>query len=67
MMALIPIILKFLPYIVDAGKTIPQLITFLSEIRKVASRDKLWTPEQEATFDAKVESVTSSPAWQLKD
>jgi hypothetical protein len=52
---------------VDATKTVPQIITFISELRAIISRDKMWTPQLEAEFDAKVESVTDSPAWKIND
>jgi hypothetical protein len=67
MSAIIAIIIKYLPYLVDAGKTIPQIITFIAELRAIFSRTKTWTPEQEAKFDADTEALRSDPAWQVTD
>jgi hypothetical protein len=65
--AIIAIIIQYLPYLVDATKTVPQIITFISELRAIFARTKSWTPEQEAAFDASVESLRSDPAWNIVD
>lgn len=65
--AIIQLILKFLPYLVDAGKSIPQIITFIAQLRAIFARTKSWTPEQEAAFDASVEALRDDPAWQVTD
>jgi len=65
--AIITIILQFLPYLVAGGKYVPQIITFISELRAILARNKMWTPEQEAIFDSSVESLRNDPAWKRND
>ncbi len=65
--AIIAIVIKYLPYLVEASKDVPQLITFVSQLRAIFSRTKPWTPALAAEFDAKVETVTSKPEWQITD
>ena len=65
--AILAIVLQFLPYLVDAGKSIPQIITFISELRAIFARTKSWTPEQEQAFDASVEELRNDPAWKVTD
>lgn len=67
MSAIIQAILRYLPYLVQAAGTIPQITTFLAELQAIFKRDKTWTPEQEAEFDAQTEAMRSDPAWQVTD
>ena len=65
--AIIAIVLQFLPYLVDAGKSVPQIITFISELRAIFARTKAWTPEQEKAFDDSVEALRADPYWKSTD
>lgn len=67
MTAILALVLKFLPYLVEGAKAVPQLVTFVSQLREIFARDKVWTPEQEAEFDARIEALRDDPAWQVKD
>lgn len=67
MAAIIPLILKFLPYLIQASQSIPQITTFISGLHDILKRDKSWTPDQEAAFDAQTEAMRSDPAWQIND
>jgi hypothetical protein len=67
MSSIIPIILKYLPYLVQAAAEIPQITTFLAELQAIFKRDKVWTDQQEAEFDAQTEAMRSDPAWQVID
>lgn len=67
MTALIPFIIKYLPYLITASQSVPQIITFIAGLREIFSRDKSWTPEQESEFDALVESKRSDPYWKIED
>jgi hypothetical protein len=66
MTAIIAIILQYLPYIVEASKSIPQLVTFIAELRAIFARTKAWTPEQEAAFDASIEPLRNLPYWKVQ-
>jgi len=67
MTAILALVLKYLPVLVQAAGEIPQITTFLSEIRAVFSRQKAWTDADEAEFDAGTEALRSDPAWNITD
>ena len=67
MNALVALLLKYIPYLIQASLSVPQIIDFVNEMKQIFTRDKIWTPEEEAAFDAKVESHTQDPAWQVND
>lgn len=67
MTAILALVLKFLPYLVDAAKTIPQIIDFVSELRTIFARTKTWTPEAEKAFDDSLEAMRSDPDFQSQD
>ncbi len=67
MSAIIPLIIKFLPYLTQAAQSIPEITTFIASIHDIFKRTKSWTPEQEAEFDAQTEALRSDPAWQVID
>jgi hypothetical protein len=66
--SVITLIIKYLPYLVDAAKSTPQLITLIAELRRIFSRTKPWTPEVAAAFDASLDDeIRNDPAWQIRD
>lgn len=67
MMALIPLVLKYLPVLIQASQSIPAITTFIAGLHDILKRDKSWTPEQEAEFDAQTEAMRNDPAWQIND
>jgi hypothetical protein len=67
MAAIIPIIIKYLPYLIQASQSIPEITGFIASLQAIFKRDKTWTPEQEADFDAQTEAMRSDPAWQVND
>lgn len=67
MTAIIAFVIKYLPYLITASNSVPQIISFIAGLREIFSRDKSWTPEQEAEFDALVESKRSDPYWKIED
>lgn len=64
MTAILGIVLKYLPYLVQAAGSIPEITGFIANLQAIFKRDKTWTPEQEAEFDASVEALKSDPYWQ---
>ena len=64
MTAIVGIVLEYLPYLIQASQSIPEITGFISSLRNIFKRDKIWTPEQEAEFDASVEALRNDPAWQ---
>jgi len=67
MTAIVALALKYLPYLVQAAGSIPEITGFISSLQTIFKRDKVWTPEQEAEFDAQTEALRSDPAWQVND
>ena len=67
MTAILAVVLKYLPYLVQAAGSIPEITGFIASLQAIFKRDKVWTPEQEAEFDAQTEALRSDPAWQVKD
>ncbi len=60
MSAIIPLVIKFLPYLTQAAQSIPEITTFIASIHDIFKRTKSWTPEQ-------TEALRSDPAWQVID
>jgi len=67
MTAIIALALKYLPYLVQAAGSIPEITGFIASLQAIFKRDKTWTDAQEAEFDASVEALRSDPAWQVND
>lgn len=67
MTAILTLVLKYLPYLVQAASTIPEITGFLSSLQAIFKRDKVWTPEQEAEFDASVEALRNDPYWKPEE
>jgi hypothetical protein len=67
MNAIVALLLKYIPYLIQASLSVPQLIEFVNQMKQIFTREKIWTPEEEAAFDAKVESHTDDPAWKITD
>lgn len=67
MAALIPLVLKYLPVLIQASQSIPQITTFIAGLHSILQRDRSWSEEQEAEFDAQTEAMRSDPAWKVTD
>lgn len=64
MTAIIGIIINYLPVLIKAAKSVPEVIGFIKGVQEHLKQTKEWTPEQEAEFNAKLEALTSQPHWQ---
>ena len=67
MTAILALVLKYLPILVQAAGSIPEITGFISGFKDIFKRDKIWTPEQEAQFDAETQALRNDPAWQVND
>ncbi len=67
MSAIIALAIKFLPLLTQVASSTPELIGFIKGLHDIFKRDKSWTEEQEAEFDAQTEALRSDPAWQVID
>ncbi len=67
MTAIIALVLKYLPILVQASGSVPEIVTFIANLKAIFKRDKSWTPAQESEFDAQTEAMRSDPAWQVID
>ena len=59
--------MKYLPILVQAAGSIPEITGFISGLKNIFKRNKIWTPEEEAQFDAETEALRNDPAWQVND
>ena len=67
MTAILALVLKYLPILVQAAGSIPEITGFIAGLQAIFKRDKIWTPEQAAEFDAQTEELRSDPAWIIND
>ena len=59
----VSLLFKYLPYFLQAAKSVPQIMDFISEIKAIFSRDKVWTPAQEKEFDDQLEALKNDSYW----
>lgn len=64
MTALISIFLDYLPQLVQAAKTIPEIIGFIQRTKATLETTQEWGPTEQAAYDREVETITSQPHWQ---
>ena len=67
MNTIIQLIIKYLPYLITAGKSVPQIITFIAELHTIFARTKIWTEAQQLEFDSQTELLRNDPAWIITD
>ncbi len=67
MTAILAIVLKYLPYLVQAAGSIPEITGFIASLRNIFKRENVWTPEEEKQFDDSVEALRSDPYWKITD
>jgi len=63
MTAILALVLKYIPYLVQAAGSIPEITGFIASLRAIFAREKVWTKEQEEAFDASVEELRNDPSW----
>ena len=61
--ALIGIIVSYLPALLQAAKSVPDVLEFVKKVQSHLKQTKEWTEAQEREFDARLEEVTSKPHW----
>lgn len=67
MSSIVSIVIKYLPYLVQASKSVPEIVTFIANIRAIFARTKTWTPEQEKAFDDSLEDLKNDPYWKSEE
>ena len=67
MTAILALVLKYLPILVQAAGSIPEITGFIAGLKNIFKRQKTWTPEEEAQFDAETAALRNDPAWQVND
>ena len=67
MTAILALVLKYLPILVQAAGSIPEITGFISGLKNIFKRDKIWTEAEEAQFDAETQALRNDPAWQVQD
>jgi hypothetical protein len=64
---LISTFLEYLPILVKAAKSVPEIVGFIQRTQKTLSEDAEWTAADQARFDAQVESITSQEHWRTDE
>ena len=67
MSAILALVMKYLPILVQAAGSIPEITGFIAGLKGIFARQKTWTPEEEAEFDAQTAALRNDPAWQIND
>jgi 3'-phosphoadenosine 5'-phosphosulfate sulfotransferase (PAPS reductase)/FAD synthetase len=57
------IILSFLPYLFQAAKAVPEILTFVKNTRQHLQQTGEWTNEAEATYKQSLADLENDPAW----
>lgn len=63
MSEIISLFMTYLPVLVKAAGTVPEIIAFIHRTQAILKQSEEWTPEQQAAFDAQVEEITSQEQW----
>ena len=67
MSTILVLVMKYLPYLVQASQSIPEITGFVAELRNIFKRDKVWTDAEEKEFDDQTEAMRNDPYWKLSD
>lgn len=63
MTEIIALFIKYLPVLVKAAGTVPEIVSFIRRTQEILKQSKEWTPAEQAKFDADVEAITSQEHW----
>lgn len=63
MQALIPLFIQFLPYLVKAAGSVPEIISFISQAHTHLSQSAMWTDTEQEAFDQQTTALRSDPYW----
>jgi hypothetical protein len=63
----IALFLQYLPQLIQAAKSVPDVVDYIKKTHEHLKQSEEWTEEQEAQFDRHLEEVTSQPWWQPED
>lgn len=67
MTAIISLFMTYLPVLVKAASTVPEIIGFILRTQEILKQDKEWTADQQAQFDKDVETITSQEHWKTDE
>ena len=67
MSAILVLVMKYLPVLVQAAGSIPEITGFIAGLKGIFARQKIWTAEEEAQFDAETAALRNDPAWIKND
>ena len=63
MTALIGIIISYLPTLIKAAKSVPDVMEFIKKVQSHLKQTNEWTANQEEEFNKRLEEVTSQEHW----
>lgn len=64
---MVPLFIEFLPLLVKAAKSVPEVITFIQKTRERFKQDKEWDAAAEEAFNRYKDEITSAPHWKSED
>lgn len=67
MTAIISLFMAYLPVLVKAAGTVPEIIGFIRRTQEILKQDKEWTVDQQVEFDKHVEELTSQEHWKTDE
>lgn len=56
-------LLKYLPFLFQAGRTIPQIVQFVNDVKSDLEQKDEWTPEAEKAFADLLDAEEKDSAW----
>lgn len=62
--SIISTFMEYLPTLLNAAKTVPQVLEYVNQQKATLQTTAEWTPGQEAEFNKRLEEVTAQPHWQ---
>lgn len=55
--------IKYLPFLVQAGRTIPEIVAYVNAVRDDLQQKEEWTPNAENAFIELLDAESKDSAW----
>lgn len=65
--AFVTLFLEYLPQLVKAAQTFPDIIRFIQRTKATLSTTQEWSFADQNKYDQEVDRITSLPHWQPED
>jgi hypothetical protein len=61
MTAALALFLQYLPYLIQAGGSVPELISYVTKVREHYRQTGEWTKEQDDAFSKEIDDLINNP------